>query len=213
MTATAIFPVHGVKPAPTLPEPGVANRYDNGYLRIKCHKLELAQIVSNFDFILVYLPNATLNVYLSPPQTLGLIALALTQPDHLAGQTGFGYVFQFLALHLPLLTAIALWDGLSGKRLATVLQLGPVWSRCELYFNFGAATLYYVGSFAVLSTSIGHYNPETNILAGVAGMLACLGHGYQWWLLFRENAMKCAVEDKVREAVRNERVAGGVLNV
>ncbi|KAL1401436.1 hypothetical protein pipiens_006598 [Culex pipiens pipiens] len=187
MTATAIFPVHGGKPAPTLPEPGVANRYDNGYLRIKCHKLELAQI------------------------TLGLIALALTQPDHLAGQTGFGYVFQFLALHLPLLTAAALWDGLSGRRLATVLQLGPwVW---ELYFNFGAATLYYAGSFAVLGTSIGHYNPRTNILAGVAGMLACLGHGYQWWVLFRENALRRAVEDEVREAVRNERVAGGVVNV
>lgn len=119
-------------------------------------------------------------------------------------------MFQFLALHLPLLTAVALWDGLSGKRLATVLQLGPVW---ELYFNFGAATLYYVGSFAVLGTSIGHYNPRTNILAGVAGMLACLGHGYQWWVLFRENALRRAVEDEVREAVRNERVTGGVVNV
>ncbi|KAL1401435.1 hypothetical protein pipiens_006597 [Culex pipiens pipiens] len=134
MTATAIFPVHGAKPAPTLPETG-RDKPVRGWLpRIKC------------------------------------------------SQAGSAH---------------------------------KSWAR------FGSRTLtlarppcHYAGSCAVLGTSDWALQPEDEHLGnGVAGMLACLGHGYQWRVLFKENALRRAVEDEVRESVRNERVAGGVANV
>lgn len=167
MTTTAAAPL------PPLAEPIGSNWYNNGYLRTKCGKLQLAQII------------------------LGVMAVVFTRPR---SDANIEYVFLILCIHAPLLTAVALWDSLNGNKLRDLFGLDSIWEQLQLRAIAALAVLYYVAAFAMLMFFIPHYNPRTNILAGVMGMLASAAYGYHWWLLYREQVLRKKVAEQAAQA-------------
>lgn len=100
------------------------------------------------------------------------------------------YFFLFVNINSSLLTAIILWDNLTGERLRSLLNLDI---SVEERYNAIVAVSYYCVSFFEVVCSIGFYYAKTKMMAGATGILASIAFAYNWWLLYRERKIAIKV--------------------
>ncbi|XP_058447980.1 uncharacterized protein LOC131428229 [Malaya genurostris] len=126
---------------------------------------------------------------------LGLLVLVLVRPRF--RDANIEYFQIFVAFNSTLLTALLLCN-----KVRRSLELDRVFRGLELYYTGTVATLYYSTAFGMLLYYVGYYNPRTNILAGLVGLLAGFVYGHNWLLLYREQvltrlATDCCVQELV----------------
>ncbi|XP_058830762.1 uncharacterized protein LOC131689581 [Topomyia yanbarensis] len=152
----------GTTLAPEAPRPQCAAcglRIKNSYLRSKSGILQIAQIV------------------------FGIVALALIRQTN---EYIISFLFMNLTFHASLVSAAILWDGMSEGRLRKVFELEPeVWTTGILYLTGIVGLLYYLHAIGMVGFFMWVWNPETNIVAGVFGILACLAYAYNWFVLYK----------------------------
>ncbi|XP_055585681.1 CKLF-like MARVEL transmembrane domain-containing protein 4 [Uranotaenia lowii] len=151
--------------------PGVTN----GYLTNRIGRLKVAQIV------------------------LSIFAMVLIRPRY--QDACVEYLFLFVTFNAPIVTGVLLWDEITnGENIKKFLTTaGYNFDRLMLFYCSGMALLYYSLSFGMLASFVGFYNPKTNILAGVIGMIVAGAYGYHWWLLFRERVFRQQIVEKAAE--------------
>ncbi|XP_058830750.1 uncharacterized protein LOC131689573 [Topomyia yanbarensis] len=143
----------------TCPKSACSIRIKNSYLRSKSGILQIAQIL------------------------FGIVALALIRRTN---EYIISFLFMYLTFSSSLLSAAILWDGLSDGKLRKVFDLQPaVWTKWVLYFTGIAGFLYCLNSIGMVGFFIWVRIPETNILAGVCGIFACLAYAYNWFVLYK----------------------------
>ncbi|XP_058830728.1 uncharacterized protein LOC131689553 [Topomyia yanbarensis] len=168
-------PFGGTIPGPE-PNPKCACSCDNknSYLRSKTGMLTIAQIV------------------------FGIVALALIRsPNYFI----VGYGLLILAFNASLVSAAIFWDGFSEGKLRRLFVLeAKVWNTAVLYYTGIVGLLYYFSSFGMIAVYIWAWSPETNIVAGVFGLLACFAHVYNWFLQYKTRVNAGRVREAMSQA-------------